>query len=131
MKRAIIRTIAPGRSISHFQELFVAEQQLCDAARTGSKTKIGDERPEQGDAQNIVRGEFIRFLALGGDRTIPVHERGIILKGAYITGELDLEACTNVRPLQFESCWFDSRINVAYASMRAVGLDACRTKGIR
>ena len=79
-----------GRSLADFGELSPAEYALLVGSRNGTPTTISEERPEEETEANRVRADFVRFLALGGDAQAPVHERGIQLQGAWITGKLDL-----------------------------------------
>ena len=83
-----------GRTLAEFRPLSRAERKLLACAASGKVAAFGKERPESAnDANdaNTVRGEFIRFLALGGDEDAPVHEKGVQLRRAWITGTLDLE----------------------------------------
>jgi hypothetical protein len=72
-----------------------------------------------------VRGSFLRFLALGGDAAVPVHEKGVRLKGAYIEGELDLTSCDDVSPLDFLDCFFSAAFNCSGANLRRLSLSGC------
>jgi len=80
-----------GRKLAEFIPFKPAEQKLLDACRSGEEAVISEQRPEQADDNNIVRASFLRFLALGGDESAPVHERGVLLKGAWVENELNLE----------------------------------------
>jgi hypothetical protein len=40
---------------------------------------------------DTIRGAFIRFLLLGGEQLAPIHEKGLMLRGARIDGDIDLE----------------------------------------
>lgn len=81
-----------GRTLAEFGKLKPAERKLLTSAADGTVAPIGVERPSEGDDDNTVRAEFVRFLALGGDDGAPVHEKGLKLRGAWIEGVLDLEA---------------------------------------
>ncbi len=83
-----------GRSLSDFKELLPAEKLLRDAVRLGEPAVIGTERPSECTPENEIRAGFLRFLALGGDEYAPVHEQGVCVVGAWISGNLDLTACT-------------------------------------
>lgn len=98
---------AHGRSLAEFQPLHPAEKKLLQACRTGAMAVIADERPEEQTADNLVRAGFLRFLALGGDERAPVHERGVRLRGAWITGELDVTGATVPRNLGCWECHFE------------------------
>lgn len=98
---------AHGRSLADFQPLQPAEEKLLNACRTGATAVIADERPEEETADNLVRAEFLRFLALGGDEHAPVHEHGVQLRGAWIAGRLDMAGATIPRNLSCLRCYFD------------------------
>lgn len=70
-----------NRTLSEFSTRSGAEETLLRCAAAGTWAKIQDQAPEERTEANIVRAEFIRFLALGGDDDAPVHERGLFLTG--------------------------------------------------
>lgn len=72
-----------------------------------------------------VRAEVIRFLLLGGDDTTPVHEKGVILIGAVVTGALDCFGMTITRPLQFVGCHFTHAVDLTDATTRFLNVQAC------
>ncbi len=126
-----------GRSLSDFaiegsttkHKLLPAEEILLDIVREGKPCEISQPRPEAAaeGKENVVRAGFLRFLALRGDDRAPVHERGILLKGAYVTGEeLDLQGCKDVLPIFLECCWFEGRVNIRDAHTRTINLDGSR-----
>ncbi|BAJ81090.1 hypothetical protein ACMV_17430 [Acidiphilium multivorum AIU301] len=79
-----------GRTLAEFGKLSTAERKLLACAAAGEIAVFGNVRPESANDANKVRGEFIRFLALGGDEDAPVHEKGVQLQGAWIEGAFDL-----------------------------------------
>lgn len=95
-----------GRLLSDLVPLSGAEQRLVDACRTGTPLHLGKLRPKRYDVSYAVRAEVVRFLALGGDDQAPVHENGIDLRGAWITGVLQLESTTISTSLAFRHCHF-------------------------
>lgn len=97
---------AKGRSLQEFSPLSPAEQRILEAAAAGDLAEIGETRPDaKGDA-NTVRATFLRFLALGGDDEAPVHERGLWVQGAWITGGLDLSGAEIAGGLVLTKCHF-------------------------
>ncbi|GAA2580989.1 hypothetical protein GCM10010411_11940 [Actinomadura fulvescens] len=52
------------------------------------------------------------------------------LRGAHITGALDLEACTLDRPLAFEDCVFEEAPNFDEVTAPALRLPGCRVPGL-
>lgn len=80
-----------GRTLAEFEPLSTAERKLLGCAAAGAIADFGIKPPQTANDANTVRGEFIRFLALGGDEAAPVHEKGVQLRGAWIEDEFDLE----------------------------------------
>lgn len=65
-----------------------AEKALIAACREGQVCEVNDgELPAEGATEPSVRAALIRLLALEGTS---LHEKGVWLKGAVITGQLDL-----------------------------------------
>jgi hypothetical protein len=109
---------ASGRSLADFydythsddQPLYPAERKLLEACRQGEPYFISEQRPEVATDENTIRGSFLRFLALGGDDENPVHEAGILLSGAYIQGEVDLDSAHLVGDLTIRNSVFEEEI---------------------
>jgi hypothetical protein len=80
-------------------KLLPAENELLRACAFGEPAVIGTERPSQMTPQNHIRSAFLRFLVLGGDDTVPIHEKGVHVAGAWIDGHIDLEACRATTPV--------------------------------
>jgi hypothetical protein len=74
-----------------------------------------DWGPERG-----VRAELLRTLLLGGGEVQPGHAPGLRLRGARITGRLDLMGAGVNCPLVCEYCLFDSEIRLVEASVKTV-----------
>jgi hypothetical protein len=69
---------------------------------------------------NTIRPALIRFLALGGDQNVPVHERGLRVVGAFIGGggkHVDLEGLN----LHGSPCFWKSRFDKRIILMDATG----------
>ena len=96
-----------GRSLSDFGELKPAETLLLAQCRIGEHAIVSKARPDVATEDNTVRAEFLRFLLLGGDAQVPVHERGVRLSGVWITGVLDLSHTVTVSPIVCTHCNFD------------------------
>src|SRR4051794_31528064 len=77
-----------GRSWSDFEPVLDMEKKLAEKVRKAEKCIFNPHET------TIIRAGFLRFLALGGDETAPVHEKGIWLQGAIIEGQLDLDGAT-------------------------------------
>jgi hypothetical protein len=80
--------------------------------------------PEDGDLR--VRAAFLRFIALGGDDSAPVHESRLELHGAYIGEDLNLSGCTVPQPLIFSRCLFAGRVSFKGAMTKSLDFSASR-----
>ena len=123
-----------GRSLADFRiegattsnGLHPAEERLLDCAARGTECHIASVRPEEATPENTVRGGFLRFLLLGGDEDAPVHEKGVILNGAFIEGGIDLESAKDVHSFWFLRCHIGEPINGRNANFDDVTLQACQ-----
>lgn len=110
-----------GRSLSDFPDLSDAERELLACCQKGEVATVGDTCPKEETPANTVRADFVRFLALGGDDKAPVHEHGVYLVGAWLTGPLDLIAANAPRRIGLWRCRIE-HIDVRQASLRLLGL---------
>jgi hypothetical protein len=78
------------KNTDSFGQLSAAETKLQQACMQGKWAHVNNKIPNSRTNENTVRGEFIRFLALGGDLQSPVHHRGVHVEGAWIEGKIDL-----------------------------------------
>jgi len=115
-------------------DLTAAERKLLTAAITGILVDLrtGDaarDDPAQAgtwDTARIVRAEVLTGL-LTGDRTPEGGRlRAVKLRGARITGFLDLEATTLVCPLLLWECRIDEPVSLADATAPAIRMGGCR-----
>ncbi|WP_438974079.1 hypothetical protein [Planktomarina temperata] len=98
-----------------------AERKLIAACRKGRATIISRERPEKGSADNTIRAGLIRALLLGtGDCTPPV--RGLQIRGAWITGKLDLAGEALPVPLGLVSCTLEEDVMLRDCTLPALYL---------
>jgi hypothetical protein len=116
---------AHGRSLGDFGALSPAEETLLECCRRGELAPIGDTCPGEESRANRVRSDFVRFLALGGDAQAPVHEQGVQLHGAWLTGLLDFEAAKAEHPIWLLGCRIE-RISAADAVLKSFVLDGSR-----
>ena len=125
-------TLKPaGRTLAEFQPLKPAEQKLLEACRQGTFAHISDTRPKAASEDNTVRAAFLRLLALRGDEQAPVHEHGVQLSGAWIAGELDMEAVRVPSNLTIGGCHFD--ITPVFRGAKIAGgllLSGCQLPGL-
>jgi hypothetical protein len=105
----------PGR----LQPVFATMLKRYENAR-GHWSHVDPDDPEV-----KVRAGFLRFLALGGSADAPVHEKGILLKGACIEGELDLVSCEKLLPIALEACLLDKPLHFSGACLQGLRLTGC------
>ncbi len=95
--------------LSDFHPLLPAEAEVIAHLSSGNFDRLGDgARPEAAEPDRVVRAAFLRFLLLGGEEGYRPHEKGIRLRGAWITGILDLEACHVSRDIGLNNCHFEA-----------------------
>ena len=126
-KRAFGRSLADFRieGATTSNGLHPAEEQLLDCAARGKECDIALVRPEKATPENTVRGAFLRFLLLGGDEDVPVHEKGVLLNGGFIEGGIDLESAKDVHSFGFWRCHIGQPINGRNATFDDITLQEC------
>lgn len=68
--------------------------------------KVKERSRRAAKTDNFVRADFLRFLLLGGDELTKVHERGVMLYGAFVTGTINLNGCSISGGLMLSKCYF-------------------------
>jgi hypothetical protein len=109
-------------------ELTETERLVWDAFPTGSwvdlragDPAIDDPRAAVGwEARRFVRAEVLRALLLGARRPEPGSAPAIRLRGARISGRLDLMGATVNWPLVCEYCAFDREIRLVESVTKTV-----------
>ncbi|MDJ0827647.1 MAG: hypothetical protein QNJ16_19320 [Rhodobacter sp.] len=121
------------RRLEDFGKLSPAEERLRDEigrdVNPNGVVVFGDDLPEaDAGPERQVRGSFLRYLMLGGCDALPapVPEWGVKIKGARITGVLNLEGARCPRVLAL----FDCRVD-ANAVLRSTQLDGLYFNGSR
>jgi hypothetical protein len=81
-------------------------------------------------AERTIEAAELRHLLVNPDRRM--HARGVHLRGARITGQLDLKAAKLLCALQLEDCYFDDAgpVNVDHAEVSMLTLKRCRLAGL-
>ena len=123
-----------GRSLADFSidgaitphGLHAAEELLLECAARGEPCRISSACPESATPENTVRGSFLRFLLLGGDENAPVHEKGIMLHGAFVEGTIDLESAKDIRSFLLWYCRVSHPIIGRNANFDDIALQFCR-----
>ena len=119
------------RELSVFRPLSRAEEALVSGLDSGIFDQVGDGGlPEAGDETRRVRAELIRALLLGGDEMPRLHETGLRLRGAWISGRLDLEGCRIGRDIGLADCRFEFEPVLRSAVIDSLVLDGCALPGL-
>jgi hypothetical protein len=101
--------MADRSPLEQFGPLGPAEVTLIDGIGTGVFDRIGaGGLPEPGNDARRVRADLVRFLLLARPGAPFMHERGLRLGGAWITGVLDLEGCRVPRDIGLLDCRFEA-----------------------
>ena len=121
-----------GRNLADFLDgngqLPPPEQKLREACARGRGCVLGVTRPKAATPENTVRAGFVRFLALGGDDSTPVHEKGVWLSGAWIEGVVDLSFASVSGHLLLQKCRL-SDLNIREAKLSVLTLAGSNVEG--
>lgn len=118
-------------SLAAFNPLSSAEATIVAHLQHGDLDRLGDGlRPEQEDPERTVRAELLRLLILGSDGN-RLHEKGLRLSGAWITGMLDLEGCRIPRDIGLKDCRFDASPVLRSAIIDNLFLDGSSLPGLQ
>ena len=89
-----------------------AERALVAACRAGEECILGDgKRPTAPSDESTVGADLLRYLIVGGCDGCVLHESGVDLDGAYITGALDLRMVKAVGVTGLSFCHFAEGID--------------------
>ena len=113
------------------RELTPAEEQLIEACQKGEGCVLGDgELPPEGtpDPSRHIHADVLRYLILGGCDDCKVDDIGVWVKGAHVTGTLDLDFTTARGAIRLYNSRFDKRIDCEQTECRQLELetDACK-----
>ena len=109
-------------------ELYPAEEKFARCLAGGEPCKIEDgELPkkgiESGEGANVVRSEVIRFFTYGGNEDNPVLGSMLSLRGAWISGDLDLMHASTSYALMFGNCHFADLVVMLHMECAALYLN--------
>ena len=86
--------------------------------------------PEAPVPERTVRAELVRFCMLGGPDAPRLHEKGLRLSGAWVTGTLDLEGCRLPGDVGLIDCRFEAAPILRSAEVGTVYLDGSALPGV-
>ncbi len=118
--------------LADFQPLHPAEAKVVAGLGSGDFNRIGNGLcPTGNDPTRIVRAELLRLLILGGGDDFRLHEKGLRLSGAEVTGILDLEGCRIPRDIALTDCRFDASPVLRSAIIDNLFLDGSALPGLQ
>ncbi len=114
-----------------------AERKLIHACKHGDGCALGDgelpPEPKEGaatDPEREIRAAVLRNLLLGGCETFQTDDIGVWLKGAHITGTLDLDFTTLRGPMRLLNCRFEQRLDMEQTQVALLNLDGSHLNGL-
>ena len=119
-------------SVADFQPLLAAEAKVVAGLGSGDFARIGNGLcPEVNDPARTVRAELLRLLILGGGGDLHLHEKGLRVSGAEVTGILDLEGCRIPSDIALTDCRFDASPVLRSAIIDNLFLDGSTLPGLQ
>jgi len=118
--------------LDDFRPLLPAEAEIVARLQSGTFDRLGDGvLPAGPDPARLVRAAFLRFLILGGEAGCRPHEKGVLVRGAWISDVLDLEACRVFRDIGLNDCHFEATPILRAAIINRLFLDGSRLPGLQ
>ncbi|GAA2110018.1 hypothetical protein [Actinomadura alba] len=105
------------------------EERLWDAYPTGTRVDLGDDVPSEATPERTVRAEVIAQLLLGRCEQRAGFVPAVRLRGAYISGELNVTGGSVGCELRLELCRLAERPTFANAESRQIRIADCRLPG--
>ena len=108
-----------------------AEEKLLSGSALGERTIIGDGTVPNADTPDVsIRADLIRELLLSTNSQAPLHEKGIRLRGARITGRLDLQGVDCSHDLTLTQCYLEKPPSFLNARIRGLHLSGSTCPGL-
>ncbi|MFN7093046.1 MAG: hypothetical protein ACK4P4_21150 [Allorhizobium sp.] len=127
----LIRTYADIEKLEGEDALSEAERLLIENSKMGVPTVLGDGvLPKGPSSERSIRVELLRYLILGGDDHCKVHEKGVLLMGAWIEGKLELRSARAQTAIELIQCGFDKPIAAQQAHLESLGLVGSEFPGL-
>ena len=112
-------------------KLTTAEKTLIRNCKAGEETVLGDgSLPDVAGDANEVQAGLLRYLIAGGCGKCKVHDWGVLLGGAYISGELDLSFITAKGATGLINCRFEEGVMALQARFRFLNLTGSHLPGL-
>lgn len=151
----LTKRVGAGRRIvggKIFKPINYLEERILEDAVDGVAFKLGDGSvPSEASDGNWIRGELVRFIALGGNDTHQIHPRGVDIQGVWIDAlkpmsgptdpkakepphaknpvSIDLEYVRDSLAISLVNCHIDGWVSLAHAKIKRVDLSGSRIRG--
>ncbi|QFG23526.1 hypothetical protein F7P10_22800 [Actinomadura sp. WMMB 499] len=106
-----------------------AEERLWAAFPTGTPVVLGDDLPEEPLPDRTVSAHVITRLLLGAGETQPGAVAALKLRGAYISGQIDVSGGIVEHELRLERCLLVEEPDLSNAETRQLRFADCRMPG--
>lgn len=117
--------------LSDFAPFSDAEQKLIDECSMPDRVVFGDgELPAQGNGAPALRAALIRHILKGAEGAPQLHAKGLRIRGAQITGMLDLQGAECRRDITFSQCRIEAPLNLVNARMRGLHFSGAHIAGL-
>lgn len=126
-----IRNYADIENLEGDSALSDAELKLIKNCRDGELTALGDgSLPDGPSRERTIRADLLRYLILGGCSNCRVHERGVLLRGAWIQDTLDLSFAHAKGAVNLDQCGFENTIKARQAKFHFLTLNGSNLPGL-
>ena len=108
------------------RELTPAEEQLIEACQKGEPYGLSDgELPPEGTPapSRHIHTDVLRYLILGGCDDCKVDDIGVWVKGAHVTGTLDLKLNTTRGAIRMQNSRFEEHIDCEQSECKQLVLN--------
>lgn len=127
--RGMIRSVAEFLDEAKGYAPRQVERDLIAACQRGEQLRLGD-LPDEGDTSREIRADLLRLIITGGTPECGLHPVGIMLRGAFISGRLDLQFTKGRGLVALHKCRFTERPNLAHAEIAQLILDGSHLPGL-
>jgi hypothetical protein len=125
-----ITTYGDIAKLRRADKLTTAEKTLIRNCKAGEETVLGDSPPDGPDDDCEVRAGLLRYLITGGCGRCKVHDWGVQLVGAYISGRLDLSFVTAKGATGLINCRFEEGVMALQARFEFLALTGSHLPGL-
>jgi hypothetical protein len=124
------QTVADFEALTGDEALTPAEIALIAACRAGEFCWLGGERPNTDTPARRIRASLLRLLIVGGSDDCRLSERGVVLLGAWISGELNLDFEKGCGSTTMAHCHFSDQLKMNSARLSNFNLTGSKLPGL-